>query len=592
MRKRRRFRNLSLSKKIMLVMTAVIVCLSLFLGLFSWQLADSAFSQLALKLYRRSLENVCAQLDADINAAQDMMTQVSRLSSLRTLSAETLPPQETVDSCTMSLLSSVNSLISISASRSAAPVTFLSVCMKNGYTLSSNTGITLPYRDFEECCTFLLENGVDTLDSYVPTTWIDCTVQPFRSVPTRSIVGMRFIYDGVTLEKTGVMIIGLNEPKIMSICEMVSSDAMLVRPDGFVLSAAGTSADGLGTLLSDSGTQPVTLPDGRAALIHRVFSGSLYMVAPLDQASMEDGSVAIHYLKQTVLLCICALAAAIVVIWLCSRGLTHSLVELKQVVRKVYDGDLDARFHSDQHDEIAYLGNRINDMLEQVQDFFHTQERDAVEKRDLELRLMQSQINPHLLYNTLTSIAWCIRQDDPGKAERLLLSLGSFFKLALSSGNDMVPLEDELNMIRHYLQVQNLGRGKDYVFCDNVPDSLRSVRILHLSLQPFVENAVIHGFSNYMDDGCITVSARTDRAAQTICITVEDDGIGILPEDLEKLLTAIHTYPPRGDQAHFGLYNVDRRIKNKFGSTFGVRIESEVGRYTRASILLPYKEEA
>ena len=229
--------------------------------------------------------------------------------------------------------------------------------------------------------------------------------------------------------------------------------------------------------------------------------------------------------------------------------------------------------------------------MESIEDLFQTQERDAAIKRDLELRLMQSQINPHLLYNTLTSTAWYIRQNDAEKAEQLLLALGSFFKLALSSGNDSVPLADELNMIRHYLQVQNLGRGKDFIFQDCVPDALRSYKIPHLSLQPFVENAVIHGFSNYMDDGCITVSAQADADAETLSITVEDNGLGILPQELDALMNAIHTYPPRGDQTHFGLYNVERRIKNKFGSAYGIRIESEVGQYTRAILLLPFGKE-
>src|SRR5699024_2963921 len=156
--------------------------------------------------------------------------------------------------------------------------------------------------------------------------------------------------------------------------------------------------------------------------------------------------------------------------------------QLKSVVQRVYDGELTARFQTDRHDEIAYLGLKINDMLEQVEASFRIQECDAMEKKNLELRLMQSQINPHLLYNTLNSVLWIIRQGDLQKAEEPIFALSSFLKLALSKGSEEIPLASEIDMIRCYLELQNLGRGKAFSLRDEVPEPWRSCRILRLTL--------------------------------------------------------------------------------------------------------------
>ena len=275
--------------------------------------------------------------------------------------------------------------------------------------------------------------------------------------------------------------------------------------------------------------------------------------------------------------------------WLGAKGLTRSLMRLKAVVQRVYEGDLSARFQTDQNDEIAYLGRKINDMLEQVEDFFRTQERDAAEKQNLELRLMQAQINPHLLYNTLNSVIWIIRQKDMEKAEELILSLGSFFRLVLSKGNEEVPLSSEISLIQYYLKVQNLGRGKAFTLRDEVPERFRACKVLRLTLQPLAENAVIHGFSDWRDDGQLVLTAEAGGGALLVALT--DNGIGILPEELEALTAELETYPPQGERSHYGLYNIHRRIQNKYGRAYGLRLESEVGDYTRMTLRLPLEEE-
>ena len=343
--------------------------------------------------------------------------------------------------------------------------------------------------------------------------------------------------------------------------------------------------------VSDGGSHKVTLENGAKAFVYRMSGGASWLVCPIDENLLAHSTAANEYYRFVIPITLAALVLALLLSWISSKGLTKSLVRLKGVVQKVYDGDLTARFHTEQHDEIAYLGLKINDMLEQVEDFFRTQERDAAEKKNLELQLMQSQINPHLLYNTLNSALWIIRQGDKEKAESLILSLSSFFKLALSKGNEEITLANEISMIQYYLKLQNLGRGKSFSLRDEVPEAWRSCKILRLTLQPLVENAVIHGFADWRDDGEVMISAWADEAREQLQVVLSDNGIGILPEDLNALMEDLHTYPPAKEHKHYGLYNVERRIKNKYGPQYGLSIESEVGDFTKITLTLPINKE-
>ncbi len=204
----------------------------------------------------------------------------------------------------------------------------------------------------------------------------------------------------------------------------------------------------------------------------------------------------------------------------------------------------------------------------------------------LELQLLQSQINPHLLYNTLDSVFWRLKKKNTDDAETLLVSLSEFFKKSLAQGKTETTLREELQLIQNYLVIQRLAREKQFRLIDEIPSNLSHHPVMKLSLQTIVENAIIHGFEGYREDGVIKIDAK--REESNLVITVEDNGIGMLPSEIDEQNQLLNTYPPPADMRSYGLYNINRRIIQSYGSGYGIVLSSRVSEYTRITMKMPF----
>ena len=581
----------SYTQKIMLVISAIVLAIALCLSLISWKLSSRHIYILEKEILRRSADNAYNQISISLDMAKSLTTQIVRSDALLEITHSRQPSEH----AEAELKDTLENVISTAVANTTATIQFVNVYLKNGssyYTLGPNY---LPYRTYEDCIQAIDACTSADLSGYVPTCWFDDQVIFSQGRSTRCLIGMRFIYEDVSLDKIGVIVVGIKQSGLQDLYSSLPSDCYIIRSDGVIISATHSSDIGKtypyieSVLLhgsQGSATPETALPEGEA-LVYRISGGISWLVCPVDEYSLSNNEAILQYSKQVFYVTAAALLLTLLLSWVSSKGLTRSLKRLTGVVQRVQANDLSVRFQTDATDEIAYLGRRINDMLDQVEEFYRSQEMDAAEKRDLQLQVMQAQINPHLLYNTLNSALWIIRQGNTKKAETLILSMGSFFKLALSMGSEEIALGQEIAMIQYYLQLQNLARGKSFSLRDEVPEELRSCGILRLTLQPLVENSVIHGFSDWRDDGEIAILARADVEADRLELEVRDNGIGILPEDLSELLEDLQAYPPTKEHKHYGLYNIERRIKNKYGKEYGIAIDSEVGDYTSIFLTLP-----
>lgn len=595
----KQLRRLSYRAKILFLTFSIVLLLALILSVASWTLSSSLFSRMERELLGQNVGSIYVQLSTATGAANHLMTQIVQSDGMKLL-LEAEGEGDTEEGARR-LEESIQTVLHTSAASTTSSLQFVNVYLKNGWQGGSAPADLLPHRNFSEWeAATLSAADISEAGGYVPTCWIDDVNFRGGGMFGHCLVGVRFVYDSVTLEKVGVVVVGLKQSCLESIFSAFDTDVFLVRRDGRVISAGsrkqlgaslGQAGEMIAAFRSGDRSHLVSLESGGEAFVYRMSGGASWVVCPIDENLLAHSEAADTYRRIALIVTAGALALALLLSWLSSKGLTRSLLQLKSVVQRVYDGELTARFQTDRHDEIAYLGLKINDMLEQVEASFRIQECDAMEKKNLELRLMQSQINPHLLYNTLNSVLWIIRQGDLKKAEELIFALSSFFKLALSKGSEEIPLASEIDMIRCYLELQNLGRGKAYSLRDEVPERWRSCRILRLTLQPLVENAVIHGFCDWRDEGEIVLSAEADETEGLLRLVLCDNGIGILPEELDALMRDLHTYPPAKEHRHYGLYNVERRIENKYGKQYGMTIESEVGEFTRITLTLPIAEE-
>lgn len=204
--------------------------------------------------------------------------------------------------------------------------------------------------------------------------------------------------------------------------------------------------------------------------------------------------------------------------------------------------------------------------------------------RRADLRLLQEQINPHFLYNTLDTIVWLIEGNDSDKAVNMVMSLSEFFRLVLSKGREYITIQEEEMHIKSYLEIQQV-RYRDIMDYEiHIAPEIYQYRILKLTLQPLVENSLYHGIKYKRAKGNITVTGEMSEG--TIHFKVEDDGVGMEQEELDNLRKEI-VKPCQDTGKGFGLANVNERIRMNFGAEYGMTIDSEQGRGTCVEIVIP-----
>ena len=237
--------------------------------------------------------------------------------------------------------------------------------------------------------------------------------------------------------------------------------------------------------------------------------------------------------------------------------------------------------------EIRHLGHSVQKSYEQIEKLMDEIIRQQNERRKSELDALQSQINPHFLYNTLDSIMWMIEAEQYDDAVSMVQALGRLFRISLSKGKNIITLGDELQHARSYLDIQKYRYKNKFVSCFEIEEGIEKYKTIKLIIQPLIENAIYYGME-YMDgDGEITIRAYTRRS--DLFIEVEDNGLGMPEEQVERLLTDDTRIRSKG--SGIGLRNVHQRIQLYFGKAYGLKIISEPDQGTIVRIHLPKTEE-
>ncbi len=233
--------------------------------------------------------------------------------------------------------------------------------------------------------------------------------------------------------------------------------------------------------------------------------------------------------------------------------------------------------------EIRHLGCSIQRSYEQIDSLMHKIVLEQNERRKSELDALQSQINPHFLYNTLDSITWMVEDGRNDEAVFMISELARLFRISLSKGRTVISIKDELQHARSYMNIQKIRYKNRFSITFDAEPSLESCCIVKLVLQPVLENAINYGVRGMDDCGEIKVTGR--RADGNIILSVADNGVGMSEEEAAFLLTDSSRVPKRGSGV--GLVNVNNRIQILFGREYGLKVESEPDEGTTVSICIP-----
>ena len=267
-----------------------------------------------------------------------------------------------------------------------------------------------------------------------------------------------------------------------------------------------------------------------------------------------------------------------------SSRITNPIKELEKSVSLLESGDLDAPVYIGGSAEIRSLGHSIQGMALRIKGLMNDIVAEHESKRKSEFDTLQSQINPHFLYNTLDIIVWMIENEKKTDAVRVVTALARFFRISLSRGKSIITVKDELEHVRNYLMIQQMRFKNKFTYKIDADEDVLELASLKLMLQPMVENAIYHGVEFMDGDGVIQI--RVWREGDDLYLRVRDNGLGMTKEQVENLFKDSGHVPSRRGSG-IGVRNVNERVHLYFGDAYGLRIESEPDEGTDVIIHLP-----
>ncbi|MFD0714324.1 sensor histidine kinase [Paenibacillus sp. GCM10027626] len=300
--------------------------------------------------------------------------------------------------------------------------------------------------------------------------------------------------------------------------------------------------------------------------------------------------------RVAIILLITAVLVTMIVIYIISQRLTKGLMVLASGMKSVNMEQLKPIAEIKGNDEVSALGYIFNGMIARMSRLITEVYQSEINNKELELKTreselyaLQTQINPHYLYNTLNAIRGnLLEKGDKQNAEMVKL-LAQSFRNVLNKGGQMITLNEELDIIDTYLKIQSFRFAERLVYTIHISKELQHYKIPRLSLQTLVENAIVHALEK--NEGQTVITIRADIVdADTYCIYVEDNGLGMSPERLAEVQEWLNDVTDAAGEKHIGLRNIQQRLQHIYGAKYGLRVESALGAGTKAILLLPVSE--
>ena len=330
--------------------------------------------------------------------------------------------------------------------------------------------------------------------------------------------------------------------------------------------------------LRDGAWDVADLSDGRVLYGAQNIVGTpwkMVFMVPYAEILKAKDTISTRVLLIIIVTGILALPAA----YIASRSSTKRIRLLARQMNEVEKGNLNVPALAESKDEVGQLNQRFNAMIANINALAARQYEMGKTMKNAELKALQSQINPHFLYNTLDLIYWKALKNNNNDICTIVTTLSNFYRLSLNHGEDVVPLGHELAHIRAYVAIQNIRFDNRIALSIQVPEDVLHCSIPKITLQPLVENAIIHGINETVDErGSITVSCEIGA---DMLLIVEDDGVGI-PQ--EKLITILNT--DDSGLGGYGISNIQNRLRLMFGERYGLEFHSGPDG-TRVAIRLP-----
>lgn len=409
----------------------------------------------------------------------------------------------------------------------------------------------------------------------------------------RHVLGFRTIYDIDSLQKIGLLAVEINEESIKEIY----TNSEMIKDSFFVV------YDAEGSIVSTNAPHPIDLSlffnaepikdqakwetgDKYWVSGKKVDYCGWYicLVTPVDNAMADITNLRLIILSSLFLI----LAFLLFSIRLFSNYFTDPVNKLIPLMHKVEQEDFSVYASETRKDEYGELMRVFNKMIQKIRYLIEEDYKGKLIMQETEYKYLRAQINPHFLYNTLDSINWLAQLGGMKDVGKMSVALGRLMRRSISSTEDVVPLREEINALEDYLTIQRMRYGDKLVDHIDVPKDCMEYLIPQMTLQPLVENALVHGIEKRSGVGHLHIYTRMEDDNFELC--VQDDGVGTSEERIAQVMSTNAT-DSIGAHSGVGINNVNKRLQMLFGKKYGLRIESTAGSGTTVCIRLPFTKK-
>jgi two-component system sensor histidine kinase YesM len=407
------------------------------------------------------------------------------------------------------------------------------------------------------------------------------------------------IFDWSKKRMIGFLSIGIEASKYEQICmnalQKENEGIMICSQTGEVLVRAGQFEDEV--LAYVSSTDFLSGVD-KGENDHIIYNGYYVFYSK----TTKNGNVVCYMLPRsnwsselqnvrlvTVVLALVLLLGLFPLFMLVTTIISKPLNKLNLSMQKFQKGDFDQKLEVTGYDEIGEVTECYNQMVKEIKELIDTNYVMVLRERQSELDALQAQINPHFLYNALDSLYWQAINTNSEKLAEDIFSLSQLFRLLLSQGQSMIPLAKEKDLIYHYLQIQKMRFEKKLNFTIDMEEDILEYKIPKLIIQPFVENAIVHGLERKGEKGSIEINGCLK--GDYIRIEIKDNGMGMTQEQLAKVFDEETKEYSSQRIGRFAIRNIKERLNIKYHSDFKLDIQSKYGMGTIVTLQIPARYE-
>lgn len=301
-----------------------------------------------------------------------------------------------------------------------------------------------------------------------------------------------------------------------------------------------------------------------------------YVVATIPENALTEKIVG-NLVRVMILLILVIVGISFFISFFISKIFNRKIYKPLKMIERVGAGDFKTVVSYHSRDEFAFFYSKLNEMNQNLKQLVHENYEVKLQKRDSEIMILNIQLNPHFLYNSLNIINWLCLDKKAERASEMLVDLSRMLQYTSKNNALLVPLKGDIDWLLRYLSIMNKRYDKLFQVIVNIPEEFYTLEVPKLFLQPIVENAIVHGFKNYGEDGILEISV--EKEGGDIIFYVEDNGCGISQEKIAEIM--------KQKTNSIGILNTDKRLRIIYGTEYGISIQSQVGEGTTVLVRIP-----